>query len=214
MIENLIHQLVQTNPVWIYIFAGAAAFIENIFPPFPSDVAIVAVGSLTGMGSESFFWALISATIGSTLGFVTMYKVGDWFGQKILERGKIKFIPLDQVHKVERWFHHYGYLVVVGNRFLSGTRAVVSFFAGLSELSILWCTVLSFFSALLWNGVLLFAGRKLGENWRSISVLMDAYGKAVTLIVIVIVLGFVVRFIYKRQTKGDGVSTPPGSPRS
>ena len=89
------------------------------------------------------------------MGFVTMYKVGDWFGRKILERGKIKFIPLDQVHKVEGWFHKYGYLVVVGNRFLSGTRAVVSIFAGLSELSLLWCTILSFLSALLWNGILL-----------------------------------------------------------
>ncbi|HEY6951552.1 MAG TPA: DedA family protein, partial [Bacteroidota bacterium] len=128
--EHLIQYLLQTNAIWIYLFVCLVAYVENIFPPFPSDVAVVAVGSLTGLGTVNFPLTLLCCTAGSTLGFISMFKVGDWFGQKILERGKMRFIPLDQVHKVEGWFHKYGYWVVVGNRFLSGTRAVVSFFAG------------------------------------------------------------------------------------
>jgi membrane protein DedA with SNARE-associated domain len=213
--EDIIRQLLRTNPLWIYVFACLVAYIENIFPPFPSDVAIVAVGSLAGAGSVDFFSALVCSTIGSTLGFITMYKVGDWFGQSIIERGKIKFLPLEQVHKVEGWFHKYGYWVVVGNRFLSGTRAVVSFFAGLSELSLFGCAVLSFISALIWNGILLFAGRAMGQNWGRISIFLEAYGKAATSIVIILVLVFLGRYIYRRQLKANnGPSDPSQPPKS
>ncbi len=202
--EEVIRQLLHTNPLWIYVFACLVAYIENIFPPFPSDAAIVAIGSLAGAGSVDFFSALVCSTVGSTLGFITMYKVGGWFGQSIVERGKIRFLPLDQVHKVEGWFHKYGYWVVVGNRFLSGTRAVVSFFAGLSELSFIGCAALSFLSALVWNGVLLFSGRAMGQNWGAILLFLEAYGKAATSIVIIVALVFIGRYIYRRQFKSNG----------
>ncbi len=210
--ESIIHELLQTNPLWIYVSACIAAYIENIFPPFPSDVIIVAVGSLAGAGSVSFVVALISSTVGSTLGFVTMFKVGSWFGRRIVEQGKIRFLPLDQVHKVERWFHRYGYWVVIANRFLSGTRAVVAFFAGISELSLSACVALSFLSALFWNGILLYAGQVMGRNWRTILVFLEAYGKAATSVVVLAALVLAVRFFYKRQSNPNGSSsaTPEG----
>lgn len=212
--EEVIRQLLQMNPFWIYLFACLAAFVENIFPPFPSDAIIVAVGSLAAAGSVHFLPALLSSTLGSTLGFLTMFKVGEWFGHSIIERGKLKFLPLDQVHKVEHWFHRYGYWVVVGNRFLSGTRAVVSFFAGISELSLVACIVLSFFSALLWNSILLVGGRTLGQNWTAITIFLEAYGKAATSIIILVVLAFVARYIYKRQLSTDNGSSSPQPPQS
>ncbi len=212
--EVIIRELLQTNPLWIYVFACLVAYTENIFPPFPSDVAIVAVGSLAGAGSVDFVAALVSSSIGSTLGFVTMYKVGDWFGHRIIERGKIRFLPLDQVHKVESWFHKYGYWVVIVNRFLSGTRAVISFFSGISDLSLSACIVLSFLSALVWNGILLYAGQVMGQNWRTILVFLEAYGKAATSIIILVVLFFTARYFYRRQMKQNGRTAPtPEKPK-
>ncbi len=210
--EQFIHTLVQIDPAWVYVFVGVIAFIENVFPPFPSDFGVVAVGSLTGMGSVNFLTALGSSSAGSTLGFLTMFKVGKWFGRKIIERGKLKFIPVEQVHKVEGWFRRYGYLVVVANRFLSGTRAVISFFAGLSELSLLWCTVLSFLSALVWNFILLYSGNVLGSNWKVVLVFFEAYGKAVTLILLFLTIVLIGRYVYRRQTKPESAPTPPSKP--
>jgi membrane protein DedA with SNARE-associated domain len=175
------------------------AFLENIFPPFPSDVIVVFAGSLAGLGAIDFWWALILTTIGSTLGFMVMYKVGDWFGLSILETGKLKFIPTDSVHKVEGWFRKYGYVIIVANRFLSGTRAVVSFFAGMSELKLPMTTLLCFLSALVWNFLLLYAGRELGQNWQVIFFYMETYSKAVTGIILIIILLFVARYVYKRS---------------
>ena len=198
--EELIRRLSTLDPFWVYLSLGGIAFLENILPPFPSDVFVVFAGSLVGVGAIDFWWALVFTTIGSTLGFMVMYKVGDWFGLKILETGKLKFIPTDSVHKVEGWFRKYGYVIIVVNRFLSGTRAVVSFFAGMSELKLPITTVLCFLSALVWNFLLLFAGQKLGQNWKVIFFYMETYSKAVTGIILIIILLFVARFVYKKKS--------------
>jgi membrane protein DedA with SNARE-associated domain len=199
-VEEFIRSLTNLNPVLIYVLVASIACLENIFPPFPSDVVIVFAGSLAGLGTIDFTASLVFTTMGSTLGFMMMYKVGDWFGLKILEAGKLKFIPRESVHKVEGWFRRYGYAVVVANRFLAGTRAVVSFFAGMSELSFVKTSVLCFFSALAWNFLLLLAGRKLGENWQAIALYLETYSKAVTTIVVVAILVLVGQYVYRKST--------------
>ena len=186
--EQFVNYLAALNPLWVYCVAGAIAYIENVFPPLPSDLIIVAAGSLVSLGRADFALLLVLSTIGSTAGFVTMYKVGDWFGIRILEAGKFRYIPLEKVHQVEAWFKKYGYWIVVVNRFLAGTRAVISFFTGMSELPLMRTTLLAFLSSLLWNFLLLFAGKELGQNWRSISSSLETYGKVMTVILIAVVL--------------------------
>jgi membrane protein DedA with SNARE-associated domain len=199
IVDSIIETLLAMNPLWVYCSVAAIAYLENLLPPFPSDVAIVAAGSLIGFGSLDFIPLLLVTTFGSTLGFVTMYRVGDWFGDKILEMGKIPFIPIDNVHKVENWFRKYGYWVIIANRFLAGTRAVVSFFAGMSELSLWKTTFLSFVSAMLWNTILILSGKALGDNWSSIAFYLETYSKAVTLVVLLIALVVVARYFYKNE---------------
>ncbi|HLF19673.1 MAG TPA: DedA family protein [Bacteroidota bacterium] len=205
--ENFVNNLALLDPFWVYLTIAGIAYIENIFPPFPSDVVVIAAGSLVGIGTINFGLALLLATAGSTLGFMTMYKVGDWFGAKILEKGKIKVIPIDGVHKVEAWFRKYGYWVVVVNRFMAGTRAVVAFFVGMSELSLLKSAVLSFVSALAWNFLLLYAGKALGQNWRSIIIYLQAYGQTITIVVIAVIIGIIAHQLYSRRT-GNSAQTP------
>src|SRR6202008_4984466 len=106
--------------------------------------------ALGAMEKGNFMLALLAGAAGSTVGFMIMYIFGRWFGKKILDAGKMPFINLDTLHKLERWFVKYGYWLIVGNRFLSGTRAVVSFFAGISGLNLLKTTILSFISSVCW----------------------------------------------------------------
>ncbi len=202
--EEFLQNLSELNPLWVYVTVAAIAYIENILPPFPSDVAVVAAGALIAVGRVDFLTLLIVTTAGSTLGFMTMYKIGDWIGDHILEAGKIKFIPVESVRRVEEWFRRYGYGVIVANRFLAGTRAVVSFFAGLSELSLWKTTVLSFVSALIWNSLLLFAGKTLGDNWSIIIVYLEAYSKVVTTIVILGILVLIGRYFYLKKNSRKG----------
>jgi membrane protein DedA with SNARE-associated domain len=203
-VEELLRRLSTVNPLWVYFSVAGFAFLENIFPPLPSDALVLFVGSLVGLGHVDFTVALIFTALGSTAGFVVMYKVGDWFGLKILETGKIPFIPVDKVHKVEGWFRKYGYFLIVVNRFLTGTRAVVSFFAGMSELPLTATTILSFASALIWNFLLLFAGKELGENWQKIGSSLATYSQGITLVLLAVALLVVIRLLYLKSKPVNG----------
>jgi membrane protein DedA with SNARE-associated domain len=198
-LESFIHSLQALDPFLIYVAVFSIAFVENVFPPFPSDVIVVFAGSLIGVGQTGFIETLLLATLGSTLGFVVMYKIGDWFGDTILEKGKIKFIPVDAVMKVEAWFKRYGYWLIVANRFLAGTRAAVSFFAGMSELDLAKTTGLSLVSALVWNAILVSAGWYLGQHWEKIGFYLNTYSEIVTGILIVVAFVLVIRYFYNKN---------------
>ncbi|GJQ21643.1 MAG: hypothetical protein HBSIN02_19980 [Bacteroidia bacterium] len=206
--EQFVERLLELNPVLIYVVIAGIAFIENLLPPFPSDIAIVAAGSLVGLGTIEFVPLLGVTTAASSAGFLAMYCIGLWFGRRILEQGKIRFIPLESLHRVEAWFRKYGYWVIAGNRFLAGTRAVVSFFAGVSELSPTLSAILCFFSALVWNALLILAGKALGENWSHLADLLATYSTAVTALVILALAVVLIRFLFRKKRGSASASGP------
>jgi membrane protein DedA with SNARE-associated domain len=192
--EHFVDYVTHLDSGYILVAVFVIAYIENLFPPFPSDVIVVFAGSLIGLGEQSAVPTLALATAGSTLGFISMYWIGDKFGDKVLETGRIRFISVDMVHKVEQWFRKYGYWVIIANRFLAGTRAVVSFFAGISEMKLVPTAVLSAASALVWYSILVYAGVTLGTNWREIGHILSTYS---TVVSIVLVGGVLIWLLFK-----------------
>ncbi|MBU1297609.1 MAG: DedA family protein [Bacteroidetes bacterium] len=203
-VDEIIQYLSQVEAIYVYLIIFAIAYIENIFPPSPSDVIVVFGGSMVALGKANFIASVFSAALGGLFGFITMYVIGRWFGRRILEKGKIKFIPLDKLHKVEGWFRKYGYGIIIANRFLTGTRAVVAFFAGLSELNLKITSILSFISAVVWNAILLYAGFTMGRNWQHIIEHLKIYGIVVTLIVLLTVIIWSVKILVnKKRSRND-----------
>ena len=197
-IDSLIAALNNTDPVYLYFSIFFFAFIENIFPPSPSDMVIAFGGSLVGMGKLDPIMTVFFATLGGTLGFAVVYFIGFYFGKEILNAGKFRFLPLDKITKVEGWFAKYGYGLVVVNRFLSGTRAVISFFAGISRLPFSITVLLCAVSALLWNSLLIFGGAMLGRNWRLLEHYLDIYGIVVLILILAATAVFLGRYFYRR----------------
>ncbi|MFA6232917.1 MAG: DedA family protein, partial [Bacteroidota bacterium] len=116
---------------------------------------------------------------------------------------KIRFVSIDLVHRVEAWFRHYGYWVIIGNRFLAGTRAVISFVAGVSEMNLMLSTLLSCVSALAWNSILVYLGYMVGDNWRIIGDYLTSYSKIVTGILVFVLLVWLAKswFVKKRNSR-------------
>ncbi len=183
------------TPGLILLIAFFFQFIENLFPPSPSDVVLLFLGSLVSFDKIDFLPLLAVATIGSLLGFVTMFIIGKIFGEKILDTGKFKFIKPESLAKARRWFSRWGYGIVVANRFLSGTRAVVSFFAGAAELSVFKSTFYAGISAFVWNALILYAGMTFGNNWKNAVVFLELYWK---IVLAVISFGLILYVIYSR----------------
>ena len=191
-INNLFNQL---DPLTAYIVLGISAFIENTLPPVPGDTVTVLGAYLISLGKLKFWGVYISTTVGSVLGFFFMYLLGVWFGRSILNsRLSKRVFNENQIEKTEVWFGKYGYWIIAVNRFLSGTRSVISLFTGFFHLKWYLVLVLAFFSAAVWNGLLISAGYIVGENWELIANILSQYNK----IVIVLTLGILIYFIVRR----------------
>jgi membrane protein DedA with SNARE-associated domain len=203
MFEDILTQLSTFSPVWIYITLFIFAFVENVFPPSPSDVVLLIGGSIIATGAINFIFALIISTAGSIIGFLLMFYVGTTVDRKVVESGKYKFVPVDGIHKVENWFRKYGYFVVVANRFLPGTRAVISFFAGISNLDIRKTTLLCGISAFAWNAIILYLGYVFGDNVELIDSYITTYSNIVIAVTVLILIFLVARMIFRKRKAAD-----------
>jgi membrane protein DedA with SNARE-associated domain len=135
------------------------------------------------------------------MGFVLMYYIGKLFGEKILRSGKLKFIDPQALYKVDVWFRKHGYKLVLANRFLPGTRSVISFFSGMHELRVGRTFIYSAISAFLWNGAIIFAGMKIGENADKIDYYLTAYSNIIIALTLLVFAVLVFRFFFKRIKK-------------
>lgn len=187
MMEQGIFWLQQAPPWGVLLLMFLIAYIENIFPPAPSDMLLVFAGTMIGFGAVDFSQALAAATIGSTTGFMTAYLLGRYFEGHIVEGRVGRYLPTGAIQKVEGLFRRFGYGVIVANRFLAGTRAIVSFFAGMSRMSLAKTTLLSALSAAAWNTLLLMLGEIFASNWQKVASYLQLYSVVVTGIVALVV---------------------------
>jgi membrane protein DedA with SNARE-associated domain len=205
-VEHFISLLQQVPPLGVLGLMFLIAYIENIFPPSPSDVLLVFCGTLIGVGTVGFFPSLLASTLGSTLGFMTAYAAGRYFEQHIVEGRFSRYLPMNAIAQVERWFQRFGYGVIVANRFLAGTRAVVSFFAGMSRMNFTLTTALCTVSAAVWNALLLYLGMTLGGNWRHAIEYLSLYSKVATIIVVVAIALCLLWYLRRRRNAASSAS--------
>lgn len=195
------------SAVWAYVTLLVIAYGENVAPPIPGDLVVVFGGYLAGTGKLHLGIVILLATVGGALGFMTVFALGYWFGQAVLDSDRFRWLPRDGVEKARRWLHQYGYGVIAANRFLSGARSVISLTAGMAQMgpwqSFLWCTV----SALTWTGLISYAGYAVGDNWEVVGEYLQAYGRVVLALLVVVALGVLARWYWKRRQEGTSDST-------
>jgi membrane protein DedA with SNARE-associated domain len=199
--ETAMAMLQQLPPLGVLGLMFFVAYIENIFPPSPSDMLLVFAGTLIGVGTVDFFPALAASTAGSTLGFMSAYYLGRYFERRIVEGRPHRYLPVAAIYKVEGWFQRFGYGVIVANRFLAGTRAAVSFFAGMSRMNLTATVVLSAVGAAAWNTILLYLGMIFGHNWRNVAGYLALYSKIATVICVIAGGIFLWRFLRRRRNE-------------
>ncbi len=201
MIEHILDFISQLTPFWVYVFLFVFAFIENVFPPSPSDLVLVIGGSLIGTHSLHFVPTLLVTTVGSVLGFMTLFFIGTQLDKKVIRAGKMKFISTEGLEKVEKWFLKYGYWIILFNRFLPGTRSVISLFAGLSELDRKKTIILATISALIWNGIIIYLGIIFGHNIAIVDHYLSSYSNIAVIVTIAVILILIINYFWKRRRK-------------
>ncbi|MBZ0198985.1 MAG: DedA family protein [Ignavibacteriaceae bacterium] len=201
MLEHILHYISDAAPFWIYTALFFFAFIENVFPPSPSDLVVLVGGSLISEGAIYFIPTLFLTSIGSVLGFMTLFYLGSQLDRKVIQAGKIKFISIAALEKAERWFTKYGYFIIAANRFMPGTRSVISFFAGLSELNVKRTILLATLSSFTWNAIILYLGILFGNNLPTVDRYLSAYSNIVAAITVLVIVVFTIRYFWIKKKK-------------
>ena len=199
MFEDILNNISSFTPFWVYVTLFFFAFVENVFPPSPSDLVVVIGGSLVSTGVISFIPTLLLTTIGSVVGFMILFYFGSTVDRKVVHSGKYKYIPVDAIEKVELWFKSYGYYVIIANRFMPGTRSVISFFAGMSSLNVKKTLLLAAISALVWNAIIIYLGYVFGNNVEVVDKYLSTYSNIAISITVIVVIILVVKFYLSRK---------------
>ncbi len=201
MLQQIINYIGTLDPALIYLALIFFSFIENVIPMSPSDLVVVFGAAILSQSPYSFLPLLLLTTVGSAAGFIVMYFVGEFLGEKIIRKGRFKFIKEDALNKADLFFHKYGYKIIVVNRFMPGTRAVISFFAGVHRLKPLRTFIFASISALLWNAVLIFLGIKLGQNLELVDYYLSKYSQVAIVVTVLAVVFFTVKYFVKKKSR-------------
>src|SRR5699024_12498711 len=59
-------------------------FLENIFPPIPSEIILTFGGFMTTHSNLSFIGVTLTSTVGSIVGAIVLYGIGAWIGERNL----------------------------------------------------------------------------------------------------------------------------------
>jgi len=180
-----------------YIGIAFLMFLENVFPPIPSEIIMGLAGIEVGQGQMNFEAVVFAGTVGSTLGNYAWYLLGRFYGFRRLEGfvnrwGRWLTLEWEDIQKINRLFTRHGGKIVFVLRFMPAFRTIVSLPAGLFRMGHLRFLIATFAGAMIWNVILTGAGYYLGRNFSKID---DYVGPISTAAIAAIVLFYVYRVI-------------------
>ena len=143
-------------------------FLENVFPPIPSEVIMGLGGIAVARGTMEFWPLLIVGTIGTTAGNYVWFLVGDRFGYQRLEPlaerwGRWLTLEWDDIERASGFFRRHGQWVVFAMRFSPFLRTMISLPAGLAHMNHAKFLAFTFAGAAVWNALLIGGGQWLAR---------------------------------------------------
>ena len=153
-------------------------FIENVFPPIPSEIIVPLAGFLVTKKQFTFVGVVVAGTIGSVLGSMPLYYLGKKIEEKRLREwigkyGRWLTISERDVDRAKNWFNKHGGSTVFFCRLIPGVRSLISLPAGIEQMSLISFLLWSTAGAALWTTLLTAAGYFLSTNFEKVEEYLD-----------------------------------------
>lgn len=176
-IEQIIEQ-------WGAFGVAFLMFLENAFPPIPSEVVLPLAGYQVSQGDLSPLAALTGAAAGSLLGVTLWYLAARWLGARGMRRfarshGRLLTLTTDGIDEVSDWFEKHGTKAVMIGRLVPGIRTLISIPAGITGMPWRRFVLFSAIGTALWSALLLLAGYYLGERFNEVESYLSPVGNIV-----------------------------------
>lgn len=180
-----------------YLGLAFLMFLENVFPPIPSELVMPMAGYVSGQGSMSFWGAVIAGTIGSTVGQLPLYWLGRAWGVRRLyhwveNHGYWTAVNTDELDSARRRFHKYEAHAVFFFRMVPTLRSLISIPAGLAEMNMGLFLTLTAAGSFIWNLFLTAGGRLLGGHYDVLEHYLNPLSQLV-------VAGLIIGYLWKVQ---------------
>ncbi|MEG4394522.1 DedA family protein [Microcoleus sp. BROC3] len=188
-----------------YFGIGLLMFLENLFPPLPSELIMPLAGFTASKGNDMQLAPAIAAgVIGTVLGALPWYYGGKLLSEERLRNladkyGKWIAVSGADIDKANRWFNRHGNKAVFLCRLVPGVRTLISLPAGINNMPLIPFLLYSTGGTLLWVSFLTLAGYKLGENYT----LVEEYLGPVSKIVVVIIVIWCILWIVKKNMQKE-----------
>ena len=203
LINDFLERLFAYGPFWIYLALLIAAFIENIFPPFPGDFFTIAGGALAASGWLNIILVFLMVYIGGIGSTMVVYYLGRSYGREFFIRKDYRLFSRRDIIRLEDWFSRKGAVLLVFSRFIVGARAAIALVSGIGEYNNWKMYIFSSISFLIFNGLLLFSSYIFVINFDTIAHYFHLYEKILWPVVIIIVILFVALKLYRMKRRGE-----------
>lgn len=145
-------------------------FLENVFPPLPSELIMPLAGFTASQGRLSYPGVVLAGTAGNILGALPLYALGRTVGERRLTRladryGKWLTVSGEDITRAKGWFDRHGGKAVLICRLVPGVRSLISIPAGLDAMPLAPFLLYSALGTGLWAALLTYLGHLLGENY-------------------------------------------------
>ncbi len=179
-------------------------FLENVFPPIPSELIMPMAGFAAARGDLNVWGVIAAGILGTILGTLPWYIAGALLGIDRLKAlalrfGRVLTITPEEVDQAVRWFDRYGYVAVFIGRLIPAIRTIISAPAGVARMPMLPFLVWTSIGTGLWVGLLTFAGYLLEAEFARIEAYIDPLSK---LVVVAVVGVYIWRLVTFGRRKG------------
>jgi membrane protein DedA with SNARE-associated domain len=189
--ESLLAWLASIPEWWLYLLVGAVAAVENLVPPFPSDVVVVIGGVAAGAGRADPWILFVAAWLCNAGSALLVYGLGRRYGAAFFggRAGRFLLAPA-QVDALAAAYRRFGFPIIFFSRFLPVFRPIVPVFAGVARLGF-WGTALPIaLASAVWYGLLVYLGALAGANWRSLLDFVERLGWWLWIVAGILIMGF------------------------
>lgn len=163
---------------------GFLMFVENVFPPIPSEVVMPVAGLAAARGELSVVAVIVYGTAGSVAGATLWFAAGLALGADRIRRfcarhGHWLTIKPEDVDSAQAWFRRWGHLAVLFGRMVPGVRTLISVPAGVAGMGWIPFLLYTTIGSLIWVSGLTMAGHWLGERQHLLTDSLSAVGNLV-----------------------------------
>ena len=204
MIEQALEWLTGLPPLALYLALGAAAAVENIFPPVPADTVVAFGAFLAARGNATPVGTFLATWVGNVGGAMLVYWTARRFGAGWVGRRLERFGGAERQDQVRTMYERRGMVALFLSRFLPGARALVPPMAGALRVPAPRTAIVIGVASAIWYGTITWLAYRVGADWGALQRRIGDLSRTTALIAGALVLIALTVWLVRRRRRRAG----------